>query len=486
MPTFSLVKRALNYRSIFGLCLGLYLVLYALDSTPGCQANAAPSTLEYCFVTEIIVENTGDATLTDQPVRVMLTINSLIAAQQMDARAWDVFPIIGSANNELGLTQQSITSNAAPWWFNVPSLAAGQSRTIEMFSGKADAQRSNGVRFYGSDTVTVTDSAFIRGTANFQLTVELTNHDATFRTENIVQKLDTVASPDDGYRLRFLDVISVMRLQVTLDDDLNACTLDWNNAWNDEIQVIDVRFVPAAGNDLFIDRNGVNEAACDTDNAVIDSSFVDLEIGDNDLTGATIDRVSVLQTNSAPPNKLDVLFLASDMTETSSVNPYSGTLVDTGDDATVETVTYTFNRPQTALDFTVGVIQPNLFEELNLPTEGNSVVGAPVTGNFATPRATVMTGVVSRNVIAPLQSVASATGAPPEGVIAAFFFTASLILAIIVWRVTGGFMPAAVLTMGIGPTIAVVLGFVDEWWLLIWGLTIAVVWFAQLRSQSQS
>ncbi len=47
-------------------------------------------------------------------------------------------------------------------------------------------------------------------------------------------------------------------------------------------------------------------------------------------------------------------------------------------------------------------------------------------------------------------------------------------------------MPAAVLTLGIGPTIAVALGAVSEWWLILWGLTAATVWFAQLRSQQEA
>lgn len=481
------MKRFITYKRVFAVFLALYLFSAFSGNSNVCQASASATDLNYCFVTDIAVTNDGAAALTDYPVRVLMPASSMISANQLDPRGWDAYPILGTADNELPLTVQSLTSNAAPWWTTL-SIPAGATRTIQLYTGKDDIRRANGFRFTGREEVAVTGSNNTRcfGGPNCTWTVELVNHDATPRTETIFDHYATSPDPN-GFKAEFIDQTTHMDLQFSFADNLgpnaDTCAITWNNDWNDEVQVFD--FIYRFGGLVEIVRNGVSATTC-AHSVLLSSPTITTYVGrtqadTQNLTGASINRLLFVDSFSSAFG-YDAQFNANGLTETNSINPYSGTVTD---EHGSETITYTIDADQTAIDFSVSVIAPNLFDNTNVPTEGNSVVGAPVTSGFENARPTVSTGPFRSFIVDPLNDTATATGAPSQGVAGAFFWGISFLLAAIIFVATRGYMPAAILALGTGPTIGVILGVLPEWWLIIWGLLIAVTWFAHLQSQAE-
>lgn len=478
------MKRLLTYRTAFMAFLAVYAALFFISGDPAiCQASAHTNPIGYCFVTDVTVTNTSAADLTDHPVRVLFPAKSLIAGGQLDPRGWDAFPVIGSLNNEIDILQQSLTSTQAPYWFTIPDLPAGQSRTVQLFSGENERRQDQGVRFTGVEYIQAPDHADFDITDNLDITIGITNFSDSARNQIWLEHHDNAGG---GYRIQFENFAGA--LNITFVVDAINCRLAWNPAWNDSPQLFRFEYIAAAGLDAFIYRDGSLAQSCDTDSGPLTVTTNNLIIGATAISFAaplTAAVVSHVEIAAAGVLAARYGFDPRRTIETSSTLPYSGTTEDYSGNG--HTATYTFNRSQADVAFHVGSTTDAAFvSDITLGSDPNSVVGAPVPGGFETARPAVVTGFMYDLIIVPLTSIATATNTPTDGVIAGLFYTLGLVLAVIVWKTTGGYMPAAVLALGVGPTLAVVLGHVSEWWLILWGLTVAVVWFAQLRSQQES
>lgn len=479
------MRKLVTYKTVFALFAVTFAALALTASEGGvCAASASHTTpYEYCYETRVDITNTGTSDLTDVPVRVLFPASGLIASEKMDPRGWDLLPVLGDLSNEVALQQQSLTSSQAPYWFVIPDLPAGSTRSVALYSANAEVRRDNGIYFTGNEYLTVSDHADFDITDDLQINVSILNESGTARDEIIVEH--RTQSPGEGYRVQFEDFTG---LNLTFEVDGSVCRLAWDSAWTGTRQVFSFRYLAAAGPDTFIDRNGVNAASCDIDEGAIATTSNDLMIGtrastlDLDLSDAQLHDVEILAAGVVAGHWG---FDPRRTAETNSTNPYLGTTDDYSGNS--HTANYTFNRSQVDYSFSVGTTQlVTLTPNIDSDEGTNNVVGLAVPDDFSTGRTKQTSGIVYSMFVSPLESVATATGAPEGAVIAATFSVISLILAAIVWRFTGGYMPAAVLTLGIGPSMAVAMGYVEYWWLFIWGLTVAVVWLAQLRSQQSS
>jgi hypothetical protein len=480
-----LVKRAVTYKTAF-LAFALVFAGVALTADSGsvCRASASHTApYQYCYETRISITNSGTTDQTDVPVRVLFPASELINSYQLDERGWDLLPIAGDLDNEIYVQQQSLSSSQAPYWLIVPDLPAGATRDVAFYTANDTVRLDNAIYFTGSEYLSVTDHADFDITDDLQIDIGLRNMSDTARSQILVEHRTQASS--EGYRVQLEDFGSA--LYVTFVVDSAVCRLAWDSSWTGEIQRFSFRYEAAAGVDTYIDRNGSNATSCDIDQGTIATTSENVLIGarastlDFQLADVAIHGVEILEAGvSAGRWGFD----ANKMSETNSTNPYLGTADDYSGNG--HTANYTFDRDQSDYSFSIGTTHlVTLAPHLPDSETTNRVVGNPVPDDFSSTRTPVNSGIIYTAFVSRLEDVATATGVPSSAVIAGTFYILSFVLAAVVFRLTG-YMPAVVLTMGIGPSMAVAMGYVEYWWLFIWGLTIAVVWLAQLRSQESS
>lgn len=476
------MKRIVTYKTAFiAFCL-VFAAMVVTSDTPQCAASASHTApYDYCFETRVSITNSGATDLTNQPVRVLMPASGLINSGKLDPRGWDLFPVVGDLANEIDVQQQSLSSSQAPYWMVIPDLPAGSTRDVALYSGNNEVRVDHGIYFTGNEYLTVADNATL--SVNDQLAVEVLFRPLTAPTSNqiIAEHRDGAA----GWRVQYTSGPDELLFAL---DGAN-CSIAWDSAWTDEKALYRFEYDSTAGpTDAHIYRNGSLIKACLLNEGTIGDPATDLVIGAIDSTFTAKLENTVVYSVEVLENDVTAGywgFDANQTQETNSTNPYLGTTEDYSGNGF--TANYTFDRDQSDLSFTVGTTHLiTLTPHIADPDSTNRVVGLAVPDDFSSVRPKQTTGIGYTLFVSRLEDVASATGAPADAVIAATFTIVSLILAALVWRLTGGFMPAAVLTLGIGPSLAVAMGYVEYWWLFIWGLTVAVTWLAQLRSQQSS
>lgn len=435
---------------------------HASDTQPG----------DYCYQTDVAITYSGAGTLTNYPVRVEMNASGQVAANQMDPRAWDLKPILGSIANEVHLTAQDMTASDAAFWIVVPEISASQTRTHRIYSGSAEQRRDQSIYFTGNEDVTIGDDAALDISDNLQIDLTLFNFSNTVRDEYLLDHLFTGA----GYSVQFEDVAAA--LNITFNVDGSACQLPWDSAWTDERQNFSFQYVAAAGADAFIYRNGALATSCDTDAGAIGAPLRDLIIGDNSLgtlplSDAAIATVIVSDTGDP---QLHLTFNAAGMVETVATNPFQGTVQDHS--ANDFTATYTFDRAQTNLSYTVGATQlVSDSNQITLPDANIDVLGPAFgldpAGNSETTTGAFYTVFVDKWAdAAPVRSFGYV----------AVLSVVGLMLAIGVYKLTN-YTPLALFMFGTPLAVGVAQGWIPPWWMILWIIFAIGGWFAQRQTE---
>lgn len=446
----------------------------ALFSAPtyGCRSAHASDIFpsDYCFQTDIAITYGGAGTLTNQPVRVQLNADGLIDSSQMDPRAWDLKPIIGSLANEVHLTAQSLGSTTSAWWIVVPEISAGETRTTRIYSGSPEQRRDQGIFFTGGEYVVVSNHTDFDISDNLDVRFDMTVTDATPRTQIIVDKWSGAV----GYRIQLQDD-SGLKIRVRIDG--GDCQIAWNSAWTSVKSSWRVEYVAAAGADTFIYRDGSLVGSCDLDEASIGNSGVDVGIGAIASTGtallsdAEISNVEILEAGAVAGRWG---FDAANMSETVSTNPYEGTISDYSGNG--HTAAYTFDRDQSDFTYTVGGTQlvsgaaqltidstpADVLGQINIGGSGVSTTG---------PFYTVF-----------LSKWAEAAPVAVFGYVVALSLI-GLLMAVLSYKLTR-YIPIALVMFGIPFAVGVANGWVPPWFMILWVILALGGWFAQRYTET--
>ena len=252
-----------KYWPALALFIAALTIFIADGARTGCTVSAhdrLPS--DYCYQMDVSISYTatpGSPPLENYAYRFPVNASGMIAAGQINKQAWDILPILGSLSNEVDLVTQDLTSTSAGWWIQLPELARNQTKTTRLYMGSNEQRRNQGILFTGADTLTATDAAPMDITNNLTLEVELELLNSDVQDATLAEHY----SSNDGYQLSLVDDLGVMKVRAKADS--NTCDIAWDSSWTNSNQLFAMRFVADPGNDLFLDRNGVNVAACDTD-----------------------------------------------------------------------------------------------------------------------------------------------------------------------------------------------------------------------------
>ncbi len=470
-------------RTRYWPALALTLAALVLLAAPGggarCGSVHASDTLpsDYCNQMDITITYTGASTLTHQAVRVPLSALGLIANNQMDTRAWDIRPIQGSLSNEVDVLAQEISSSSAPFWIHVPELVQDQTKTVRLYLGSPEQKRNQGILFTGSDSLAAVDDVVMDISDNLTLDVELELLDDTPVDATLASHFN--ASGIDGYRFRLIDVAGTLRIEAQADAVF--CLLNWDSSWTNVNQLFTMRFAADPGTDLFIDRNGVNEAACDTDLAAITApagspSF----IAGNTLAAGIIRDIRLLNGSTVVADwGFDPLSIVED---TASDPTYTGTIQDYGPNDL--DFTYTFTRSQTGLSHVVGAVQlASGAQEISLSTDTVNIIGSGFGGDIATPIAENTTGIGFEFFAGPIADVVGTSG-PRDMGYAIAMGGLGVVLALWMFKATK-FTPLALFVGGVPPAIGMINGWIPAWWMLLWAILVIGSWFS-IRQQEQA
>lgn len=456
-----------------------FVFLASAASSPPCSVVHASDTLpsDYCFQMDIQITYTGAPTLTNQSFRIPINAAGLIGANQMDPRAWDILPIQGSLSNEVDVMGQDLTGTAAQFWVHLPSIVQDETRTVRFYIGNDEQKRNQGVIFTGGDTVTVTDSALMDISDNLEIQIELELLDATAQDAPLLTHYNTGAG--DGYRFLLLDDASTLKLRAQADTV--TCDLTWDSSWTNTNQLFTMRFAAAAGDDLFIDRNGVNAIACDTDLAAITppAGSPALEAGTL-MSNAIIRDIGLLDTSVIVGRwGFDSRYIVED----SAADPtFIGTIQDYG--VNNLDMVYTFTRDQSAITGVVGSVQlTSAATEISIVTTTTEILGSPFGGDLEnTGAAETDSNLAFVLWVDPIQRASGAAIPAEMGYVIALAGAGLLLMfAIFMWT---RYVPLALFIGGIPPGYGTLKNWVEPWWMILWVILIIGTWLSVRQQET--
>ncbi len=457
------------------LWLGLALVLIAgvMWFAPGsreCSASAASDVnqTDYCFRLDLTVENLagGAGDLTNYPVVFSVPALNMINNGQMDSRFWDIRPTQGGFGAEVDLLAQDCACDASKWWLIVPSLPDETTRTYRVYIGNNEQKRNQGIAFTGNEVVQAASDAVFSITNNLQVDVEVEVTSSAVQTASLFERWTT---PNAGYKLDLVNVASTLTLRAYAND--STCQITWDSAWTDSNVLFSYRFAFAAGNDLFIDANGVNVVACDTDEpSIFSAGGTEFNIGAN-LDSAIVRQVQVLNAGTIAVN---YGFDARAVSESTAADPtFTGTIQDYGPND--KDLTYTFTRDQSGLNTTVGALAlTSAGSTADYTPTGIDLLGATF---FNDPFAAANE---NSNALGYelFDAVISGINAPRPMVWSMFLGGIGLFLAALAFWWTRS-APIALFSAALPLVWGSINGFMPLWWLVLWGLLILTAYGAQ-------
>ena len=454
---------------MFWVAAALFLVAVVVWFTPGgsgqCVASADSdiNISDYCFRLDLTVTNNTGVDITSYPVRFELPVLSMINNNQLDARAWDLRPTQGGFGNEIQLFTINCDCNSSPWWAIVENLPDGESRVIRIYLGNNEQKRNQGMQFSDRETVVAAyDSAFAI-TNNLQVDVEVETSSEAGQNANLVDMWDS----NTGYALSYIEDSGLLKVQAASNNA--SCEASWNTAWTDDNVLLTYRFTAASGLDLFIDANGVNIAACDTDEASLTIPSVALQVG-NSLDNTIIRDVQIFNGGTRAAHWG---FDFSAVTESSATTPYAGLVSDYT--ANNNDLVYSFSRDQAGLI----VSEAGLVFTTDDASALYSDTGIDLLGNKFGSDMFAISPENQRGVGFDLFDAAFTNFNIPRAMgFAMFLSTFGLILAVGVFT-TSRSVPLAIFAFAMPLTFGSINGWLPTWWVVLWALLFITAYGAQ-------
>jgi len=475
-PGYSLKWRFLNSRAFIALTLAAVALVMVAAPGPGggCKVHASdtlPS--DYCYQYNYTVSYTGSTALTNTAVRVPVNAQSLVLGDRMDPRGWDLLPVLGSLSNEVDLLTQDLTSPAAYWWLHIPSITQDQTRTVRVYLGSDEQKRDQGILFTGQDVFTVPDNAAFDLADDFTVQVELELLDDTARNENIISHLDPA---DAGFAIDLVDDAGTLKVRCTADT--TTAEITWDSMWTNTNRRIEL-IMDSGGSGLTCRDVESVGGTSSTASGAVSASVEDFIIGSG-LQDAIVRRV-IMRNDSTGAYQARYDFNANQITETSSTNPFTGTVTDGGPNTLPGT--YTFNRDQDDFDVSVGALQfTSAADYVVIPTNNPDVLGSPWVVDIADSVAETQDGLLHTLFIEPVAG--SVDGAAPREMgLALAMGGLGLVLGLFTYRASG-YAPLALFVFGLPIGAGMIQGWVQPWWAMMWGFLVISSWFAVRQSEA--
>ncbi|MBS40919.1 MAG: hypothetical protein CMM83_04245 [Rhodospirillales bacterium] len=177
------------------------------------KADSDLFTYEYCYTTNVYINNSGSNTLNNYPVRLTIPYQAWFNNNKIDtyannylpnANLWDLRAFSQTYSNQVEFIGQDIhnTTKPNPVFYSImPTLAPGDTQ-LQILTGNNEAKRSNFIYFYnGNDTFTTLDNNNLDLTDNYKIeaTVRTFNQSVLSNAGAIVSKYDQANS--QGYKI---------------------------------------------------------------------------------------------------------------------------------------------------------------------------------------------------------------------------------------------------------------------------------------------
>jgi len=417
-------------------------------------ADAVP--VDFCYRLPFTVTNDTGSTITNYPVRFTVPAAGMIAADQLDERAWDLV-CTTSGLDEVEVTVQELTDATGAWWLRAPSIANGSSVSYYCVTSNHVAKRDQGLILNAGTSATTTSHADFDITDELQIDLELELEDADAQAGTLLSRWDN----DAGYRLMLADNGGlVIRGQI----DGEALDVNWDSSWTQE--TIDIRMTfDAPWLTLYVDNTlggtvdtTLGSITATSTAVVLGESTEDAVIRHAEILKDIASTASVVARWGMDPRYMD---------ETSAVNPtYSGTIEDYG--ANDHDLTYAVTSSQTGITATLGALTvTSAPAPLDLDATGPDIVGDV----FETDLFTSGTENPRLPFFPIFDEAADAMGIPRPMFWAGTSLTFGFLLALGVHFATRHVLYTSI-TVLMPLTLAVINRQVDPWFLTLWVLLV--------------
>tara|TARA_Y100000590_G_scaffold82055_1_gene91378 strand:+ start:8558 stop:9973 length:1416 start_codon:yes stop_codon:yes gene_type:complete len=438
--------------------LALLLVAVVIQTSPAspvCRALGASdiNLPEYCYRLDLTVTNNATSPTPDNyPVRFEVPTSSMIANNQIDPRGWDVKPTQGGFGNETDLFITDINTNSSSWWLSFDAIPAGESRVARVYIGNPEQKRNQGLSFTTNETVTAATNSAYSIFDDLKIDVEIERLSSLGETAPLV----ALHSGSSGYSIGFNDNGGTLDLIARANN--SSCSVAWDSNHTDINKLITYRFNAAAGNDLFIDIDGSNVAACNTGETSLAIPIEPLQIGTG-LGDTIIREIDIYDAGS----RVGAWGFDPNATSQTSTSPsFAGTISDYS--PTANPLSWSRDIPQTYFE-----------------TETAGLVFADASGHalFNNPTVDINTTQFGENLFAAnnentnafgyelFNASLSNLGIPRAMGYAIFLSSIGMIFAIGVFMGTRS-VSLAIFAAAVPLTYGSSAGWLPMWWIVIW------------------
>ena len=462
-----------------------------------CNASADSDPVNYCYKAYFDVTNNTGGDLNNYPIRVLTNSVGLTSSGIVDPRFWDFYPYENGIGNDIPYTAQNIDSSLAPFWYVVDNIPDGETKRFNILSGNKYQRSDNALYFNGNAQLIIPDADDISfaGISDFGVFACLDVYDFTPRDEVIFEKWDGV---NDGYYFGFADNSGTLAFTYTLGDGSTTQTYTYRDA--EALITAGTNCVGIGASDTynyiayFDYRTNIHDLEFTIISTFTTTGFnnnsENLNVGYSDegvdsLSGASVSYIGGFELDTSLTASVplwEYSFDADDITELSSVNPTYSSTIESAHGTSDGTYTITIDQSNISYEYGSFVINdlnpfPVLDETLNDVTE---IIGLPE-NNYTSENSSVLYNLV----ISRFEEAATNGNINAQGFVAGFLTTIGICLGAIFWKFTK-FMPGGIVILGTFPTIGVIAGWLDEWWLSLWALGIILMWLATIRGKQES
>ncbi len=458
------VRSLLSFIGFYsGMWVPLLFVLAVLPLTfplQTCIAEAQSVPVDFCFRVPVTVTNNTGGVVTDQEVRMLFNADSLISAGTMEDHGWDLRPV-DAALAAREMMAQDLDSATAPWWTVVDgTIADGTSRTFSVYMGHESAKRNQAFEFTGGDSIAVTHTSDLTITDRLGIVATIQT-DSPLQDATIIDKF----TGSSGYRLLLVDSGGVAKVRA----QINSATFDVPaGAFSGDETTIRVEFI-APTLEIFFDdvsqgtsNTGEGSIATTTTAVLMGTAYTgvirEAEIRKN-VGLATIEKVARWG------------FHPLQIAELTSVDPtYTGTV---DDEIGSNDGVYTLSRSQANITVELGAVALT-FSNVALTAQERFVdMLGPL---LSVDPFTLQTPIASNlPFFGALDSARAAIGIPQDAFWVGIIGIFSGALAFLVYSKAKRYDVAAAVP-GAAFLIGTVIGLVEPWVVMIYGILAAGLW----------
>ena len=448
-----------------GIMLFLLAFTVYFSQGPICKLEAATLS-DYCYKFDISVQNNTGSNKSYYPVLLEgVNMNDWQSNNYIDEFGWSIFPYQASLVDEYQVLLQDVDALSSNQWYIFPSLSASGTNNLNVLLGATDIQRNQGIFFTGLDYLKV-DNHNDFNQSNFEINVEFNDvvqNEMSSDVYTILEKYDESAY--QGFKLEIVN-----NSAVTGTGDI------YIRGYSDTFSIQSHSFIPSGNEQIefklqsgSLDLSVDGISASTVTGATLTSNTEDLYMG------ATYNTTLSKYLENTVIRVVDMVFSGdlvayygfnpSDITETSSANPYyDGTVSDISFSTNTHNANYFFNRDQTNINIVASRILP-------ATASGSTIFTAETTdiiGRFYGSGNPNNLATTNQNMIGLSFLVPDADLGMPDTVWYSFWLSAfGIALGIGIFWIFNN-TPIAILGASFPLVIGSMQGLINSWFIILW------------------